>query len=66
MRDRIQLQPALAVATCARLPGRESNLVRREMASASGGIGLPPIGPYPMSRWIVMKVAEAIADYFDD
>lgn len=66
MTDRIQLQPALVVATCAQLPGRETNLVRREMANASGGIGLPPLGPRFMSRWIGMKIAEAIADYFGD
>ena len=62
MTDRIQLQPAQAFATCARLPGRESNLVRREMRNASGGIGLPPIPPILITKFIV----EAIVDYFDD
>ena len=66
MSRRILTKPPQAFATCAQLPGRETNLVRREMASASGGIGVPPLGPRFMSRWIGMKIAEAIADYFGD
>ena len=66
MADRIQLQPALAVATCAQLPGRETNLVRREMASTSGGIGLIPIGGSLVSTKLIMMAVEAIVDYFDD
>ena len=62
MTDRIQLQPAQAFATCARLPDRETNLVPREMRNASGGIGLPPNLPMVIARLI----AEAIVDYFDD
>ena len=64
MTDRIQLQPAQAFATCARLPGRETNLVRHEMKNTSGGF-VPP-GPYLMPGWIGRIVAEAIVDYFDD
>ena len=62
MTDRIQLQPAQAFATCARLPGRETNLVRREMRNTSGGIGMPPNLPIAIARYF----AEAIVDYFDD
>ncbi|MCE2438276.1 MAG: hypothetical protein J4F39_02505 [Candidatus Latescibacteria bacterium] len=60
MKDLTQLQPAHTFLTCGQLPGRETNIVRREMANASGGIGLPPIGPIVIAR----LVAEAIFDYF--
>ena len=66
MTDPIQLQPALAVATCAQLPGRETNLVRREMANASGGIGFLPIGGSLLQTRIIRIAIEAIVDYFDD
>lgn len=64
MTDRIQLQPAQAFATCAQLPGRETNLVRHELLNASGGWGANGliIGPVIIGRLI----AEAIVDYFDD
>ena len=66
MTGRIQLQPAQAFATCARLPGRETNLVRREMANTSGGIGLIPIGGGLLRSKLMVMAVEAIIDYFDD
>ena len=64
MNRRILTKLPQAFATCARLPGRETNLARREMKNTSGGL-VPP-GPYLMPGWIGRIVAEAIANYFDD
>ncbi len=66
MTERIQLQPVQAFANCAQLPGRETNLVRREMRNASGGIGLLPVGGGFLRTSLVIMAVEAIVDYFDD
>lgn len=42
MRDRILVSSTQASATCAELPGRETELARREMTNTQGGI-LPAI-----------------------
>ena len=66
MTDRIQLQPVQAFAKCAKLPGRETNLVRCEMRNASGGFGLLPVGGGFLGTRLVIMAVEAIVDYFDD
>lgn len=65
MTDRVLSMPTQASVACARLPGREIALARREMVNASGGI-LLPTGPIFMVRFITEKIAEAIDEYFDD
>ncbi|MCE2438275.1 MAG: hypothetical protein J4F39_02500 [Candidatus Latescibacteria bacterium] len=58
MRDRIQVSSTQASATCTELPGRETELARREIMNTQGGIFPAVVLPVLLAVVFADEIAE--------